>query len=376
MMKSNPLEILILFGANSSLEWGRSFQWAKSLSRLGHKLTYINLPSPILSVQGVEDHDAINIYTPKHGLPCGKFPFLRSFNNKLIYSQIDSVIRHYHKQLDLVWIYSPYSPEIISKLKKKHQSAVFLYDCGDERVNYANLHGGPRLAAMVKDLEIKVLKQVDCVISITQNIIDIKKQYNANIYLMPNGIDQELFNKDVRCPVPCEYQNVKEKIILYLGTVEKWVDVDLMVSLAKECFPHKLFIVGSVNCHNEKLKSQNNIVSIGTKPYRTVPAYIQHADLCIIPFISNGMIKYSNTLKSLQYLAMHKPVISTYYDGVKDYSGLIKLARCSDEFIDIVKSILSGTAPVSDYESIQSVLDQYSWDRLANEVLNLADVYR
>ena len=43
-------KILILFGADSSLEWGRSYQWAKAFNKLGHDVFYVDLPEPITNI--------------------------------------------------------------------------------------------------------------------------------------------------------------------------------------------------------------------------------------------------------------------------------------------------------------------------------------
>lgn len=91
--------ILILFGADSALEWGRSFQLAKAFTALGHEVLYIDLPTSIgSSFAGngmpvtASDAGPFPVFRPRHGLPYGRLPWLRPINRKMILGQIKRIV--------------------------------------------------------------------------------------------------------------------------------------------------------------------------------------------------------------------------------------------------------------------------------------------
>lgn len=374
MNNTKKENILILFGADSKLEWGRSYQLARAFIKLGHQVLYIDLPSSVSNSFGKNnllgrDLSELSIFRPRFGLPYARFPVLRSLNRINILAQVVNYLKNNKFVPDIIWVYSPYEPNIVVELKKIYKPYRVVYDCADERVSYAEMNGGERAANLVRKFESEIIKQCDIVFTITDNLKILKSTLSSNIHVIPNGIDICMFNDKIEYSKPSIYDKMQGKIVLYIGSVEKWVDLELIQQCANTLKDVSFVFVGPCNVDVSSIKCMSNVYFTGKVPYSDVPAYIKHSDVCIIPFISDGMITYSNTLKALQYIAMNKKVISSYYNGVFDYDGLIEIGHGTNEFIRLLQNVLNEI-PVS-VMNARDVCCKYSWESLASDVINL-----
>src|SRR2546430_8308415 len=47
------------------------------------------------------------------------------------------------------------------------------------------------------------------------------------------------------------------------------------------------------------------------KQYRDLPGYVKGFDVCMMPFALNDATKFISPTKTLEYMAAHKPIVST-----------------------------------------------------------------
>ena len=378
MNNTKKENILILFGADSKLQWGRSYQLAKAFAKNGHEVLYVDLPNPVQHAFDKTKYKTITtnnnvanlkVFRPSWGLPYVRFKLLRPINYYIILQQILNYLEKNNFIPTILWIYSPYDPDIGHEIINKHKPNKVVYDCADERLSFAELYGGEKARKAVEMFELEIAKYVDVVITITENLRKNKEKIHEKIIVIPNGIDIAMFSNKSNFKCPECIRNLPGKKILYLGTIAKWVDLDLIESCALK-FPLDSFVfVGSCETDVKILNKHKNIYFIGPVPYCAVPAYIYNSDVGIIPFKSDGMIKYSNTLKALQYLCVGKPVLSTYYDGVEDYFGTVNIAATEIEFIEKLDLILSSQLKVTSPD-LNKIINNYSWDMIASRALS------
>ncbi len=175
--------ILILFGADSNLRWGRSFQLAKAFRSLGHNVLYIDGPKSIVTSlrliykNALQDVivEGIDVFRPFFGLPYSRFVFLMTLNRCIVINQIIKKLNETYFKPSILWIYTPYDPEIGLFLKKKFNIQKVVYDCADDRVAYAHVHRGLKAANKVKMLEKKLCSYCTSLVTITENLKQNKK---------------------------------------------------------------------------------------------------------------------------------------------------------------------------------------------------------
>lgn len=362
--------VLILFGADSALEWGRSYQWAKAFHGLGHEVFYIDLPVPLTSLFAESRPSGgahFKVFTPKYGLPSARVKLLTPVNKALILAQIRSALASAGFRPTIIWAYSPYEPSVLKELRDEFKPWSVVYDCGDERVAMAEQAYGKEAAKRVKLLEEEVASYCDAVFAETETL-QVKKTYlNEKIFSLENGIDTEMFSPEKAVPMPAEYKALKGRVMLYTGTLAVWVDLDLLRKCAESYPDDSIVVVGPSAVDDSALKGVGNIHLLGPKPYRDMPAYIKYSSVCLIPFRPAKSL--FSTLKALQYAAMDKPVLSTYYDGIQDYGGLLTIAKDKDEFIRKAGELAS--AQVQGPPERKKILEAYSWQTLASRGIEI-----
>lgn len=374
-MCSKKENILILFGADSNLRWGRSFQLSKAFRSIGHNVMYIDGPKSFkITMQKVYNGDCqsnkvegIDVFQPYFGLPYSKFNFLKKINRKNIYTQIKKHLAKNNFIPTVLWIYSPYDPVIGSLIKNIYNIKKVIYDCADDRVAYARVHRGIKAANKVDLLEKEVCEYCTSVITITEKLKQKREVLHSNIMVFPNGIDTEMFhvNKVIN---DNPYKNFLGKVVLNIGTIGDWIDQRLLIECAN-AYPELFFVcVGPWTTNVDVLQKKSNIYLIGKKDYCEVPHYIKYADLCIVPFRNNDITASCDSLKILQYIAMKKKILSTSYGNNNNYNGLVKVASSYKDFLQQINLMLNNNNFCDD--SIrESVLNKYSWNNIAKKIL-------
>lgn len=379
LLSMNDLEkknILILFGAESKLEWGRSYQLARAFHSNGHNVLYVDLPNPVSkclskksSNQNI-NHETFDVYQPELGLPYGKISCLRPLNRIIIYTQLLNYLNRKRFIPTILWIYSPYEPKIAQALINRFEIKKIVYDCADDRVALADTESGQRGGKIVEKLEKELCSFCSCVISITENLKKIKGYLHPAIHVVPNGVDSRMFNDEKLLEKPEQFKSISGKIILYAGAVEEWIDQETMVKAAIRYPDFSFAFVGPVRTDVSGMKALPNIHFLGRQEYRAMPSYMAYSDLCIIPFKDNEVTRACDPLKSLQYLAMGRPVLSTWYGGINDYNGLVRVAGSSEDFVEKIGEIIRNNEGL-DQEKLQNVVKSFSWEHLTGEALKL-----
>jgi len=372
----NKEHILILFGADSKLRWGRSFQLGKAFRALGHNVMYIDLPVSLLTSMRyacenenqIHNVEGVDVFRPYFGLPYIQFSFLRSINRKNIVHQICKVLNKTHFIPSILWVYSPYDPYISNFIKNVYNPKKVVYDCADDRVALAKMNKGMKVALKVNELEKKLCKFCSSVVCITQNLKSKKHYLHKNMHVVPNGIDLEMFNCD-KILGDNPYTQFCSKIILYLGTIGDWVDQDLIIESARRYPSYSFVCIGPCSTDISKMRLIDNVYIMKSVDYGKVPTYIYYADLCIVPFLKNEHTLSLDSLKVLQYLAMKKNVLSTYYSSSNYFDGLIHVAFSKYEFINKISELMGVNYAIK--IDSESVIGSYLWKSIASKALML-----
>ncbi|MEA1938136.1 MAG: glycosyltransferase [Pseudomonadota bacterium] len=151
---------------------------------------------------------------------------------------------------------------------------------------------------------------------------------------MPHGVDIDLFGADTQRPDDLPEER---PVAGFVGTLADWIDIDLIKGVA-EALPGWLFVlIGSVRTDLHGLDRMANVVLLGPRPHATLPAYLQHMDVAMLPFKDNAQIRACNPLKLREYLASGVPVATTDFPALDGYRDLVHIsARTPDAFADAI----------------------------------------
>lgn len=159
------------------------------------------------------------------------------------------------------------------------------------------------------------------------------------VYL-PNGVDDEHFGVTDLLPVDDpqigELLSRRKPIAGYYGALARWFDYEMLSRVTRLRSDWNFLLIGpeydeSLRERGSELLARANVFWIGSRPYETLPAYLNLFDVAMIPFAINEITLATSPLKLYEYFAGEKPVITTPLPECEAYSEVL-IARDAHEF--------------------------------------------
>jgi glycosyltransferase involved in cell wall biosynthesis len=260
-------------------------------------------------------------------------------NQWALRAQIRRAMRQLNFRDPINWIFNPAAAVVARQLNEE----MLIYYCVDE---YAAFAGVP--SASIAAMEKRLLDSADVVVVSAERLLQSKRQHRPDTLLIRHGVDVDHFRKalDSRTEIPEELRSLPRPIIGYFGLIaQDWVDVDLMVKVAKRFRQCSIVMLGKVTTDLSALESLPNVHLLGRKPYASLPGYCRGFDVSLIPFPINEVTLNANPLKAREYLAAGLPVISTAIPEVQVLGDWCRIGRDADEFCRQIEEALKDPGP-------------------------------
>ena len=248
--------------------------------------------------------------------------------------------------------------------------------------NQAKLH---QILCLEERLSCALAHQVICVNHIQRNALVERGIPPGKITIVLNVPDQNLFRKVNRPAL--QNQNKKPFKIVYHGTIEKMLGIDLViegVARIVDQFPNIEFhVIGSgkeVDTFVElskKLKIEQHIhFSRKTYPVDGLPSLLQEMDLGIIPNRRNIATELMLPVKLLEYIALGIPVVAPRLRAIQYYFTDEMIGYYTPEDVDSMIVAILTLYQDADKRRRQSekaitFLDQYGWETHQKELIKL-----
>lgn len=149
--------------------------------------------------------------------------------------------------------------------------------------------------------------------------------------LIPNGVDTTLFKNYPCQQLKKELGLNRDFVIGFVGVLQWWVDFEPVFASLRELIAEypdmKMLVVGEEGRlkENKELAQRYGIASrvvfTGTVPFAQVPNYISCMDVCLVPFKETRDCHNALPIKTFEYMACERPVISTRLAGVVEAVG-------------------------------------------------------
>jgi glycosyltransferase involved in cell wall biosynthesis len=239
-----------------------------------------------------------------------------------------------------------------------------VYYCIDD---YAGLPGVDR--AEVTKMDHGLTEKADLVFVVSTPLLEARKKLNSSTVLSPHGVDFDHFRKasDPHTVVAEGARSLPQPVIGYFGSIGGWVDVDLLVHVAKAKPEWTLLLIGLVSVDVQALKDCPNVVFAGVQSYSKLPEWAKKFDVAILPYQLNQGSISANPLKLREYLATGKPVVASSTPEVDKFARVVSIARGSQEFIAKIEEALTMDSAASKAARMEEVR-LCTWDARAKEV--------
>lgn len=194
----------------------------------------------------------------------------------------------------------------------------------------------------------------------------------APLIKIPNGVDYDWFqSRTKQGSVFCK-ADPSRLVVGYIGAVYDWIDVVLLMNVARLRPSMRFVLVGPLSRRNKKLLADapRNLLAVGAVPYSEVPRRVAEFDVGLIPFRKSSVAHTTDPIKLYEYFALGKPVVATPMHELMVYERE-RLLRCADAPEAFAQAIEEAAASDTEalYERRKAVARNNSWSNRAARML-------
>jgi glycosyltransferase involved in cell wall biosynthesis len=216
-----------------------------------------------------------------------------------------------------------------------------LYDVTDD---WLLAPSPPRELERLRRLDALALARADEVVVCSPALARSRGGARA-VTVVPNGVDVDHFRR----PRPRPTDLPTTPTAVYVGSLhEARLDVELVAELADALPQVNVALVGpdSLGSASHLVLRRHNVSLLGPRPYEDVPAYLQHADVIIVPHRVTPFTDSLDPIKAYECLAMDTPTVATPVAGFRTHADVVDVVD-RGEFPARVRDVLNAPRPPS-----------------------------
>lgn len=253
--------------------------------------------------------------------------------------------------------------------------------CGEQlRVYWAqdDFVGGAALLRMdarqLDRQERRVAAAADRIVAANPVVAGTWRERGFDPALIPYGADVDAYTAVDQAPPPPDV-HLDPPIVGFVGQLNDRTDLRLLEAVADR--GRSLLLVGPVNSSFEPrrfddLRQRHNVCWVGLKPFDALPGYLRLIDVGLVPYRDSAFNRGSFPLKTLEYLAAGRAVVSTDLPAIRWLNtNLVASASDPSVFADLVDRILSNGRTAADVAQRQTFAARHSWATRAAELHEL-----
>jgi UDP-galactopyranose mutase len=220
----------------------------------------------------------------------------------------------------ILWFYTP-TPVYMAELLP---ASLVVFDVMDDLASFRGASADLALR------EAMLLRRADLVFAGGHTLFAARRERHANIHLFPSGVDLEHFASTLRpqTEVAEAIADLPRPVLGYYGVIDERIDLPLLDALATEHPEWSIVLVGPVSkIEPTSLPRRPNLHYPGQQPYSELPRFLKGFDVCLMPFAINGATRSISPTKALEYMAAHRPIVSTPVpDVVANWADVLSVA--------------------------------------------------
>jgi uncharacterized SAM-binding protein YcdF (DUF218 family)/glycosyltransferase involved in cell wall biosynthesis len=269
----------------------------------------------------------------------------------------------------IIWTFLP--TQLTLDVAGAIEHKLLLYYCID---NFAESSAQAR---KIKHSEERVIRSADLVFVTSAELERRCRRFNEGVHWFPFGVSWEKFEQARQQPrQPEDLARIGRPRIGYVGGVHQWVDQALVKALAERHPDYAFVFVGPLQVPNG-LADCSNVFFLGQKSPEEVPQYIQHFDVCMIPYRLSEYTRNVYPTKLNEYLAMGKPVVATSLPEIerfnREYGSLISIGLDEAAFDAALRERLGDGRDGDQAARRIEVAKRNGWEVRIEEMCRLAD---
>lgn len=312
----------------------------------------------------VEVADNLWVFSPLV-LPLPHSAVAQRINRQLLRATIYALRKRLGLDRFDLWTFLPNVADYVGTLGER----AAVYYCVDEWSLFSYLDEAQTRAA-----ERKLLAKVDACFAINHALADAKRVEQPRTFVSPHGVDHAVFAKalDPATAIPADVASLPRPIVGFYGTIQDWVDLDLIAALARRHPEWSIVLLGQMLVDVSAVRGLPNVHLLGRKPHELLPAYCKAFDVGLIPYRISERMTYVNPIKLREYLSAGVPVVSTPVPEVVRYRHLCAVADGVDQFERAVIAALADGGEARRRERSAAMRGE-TWTARVAEVSRIVD---
>ena len=258
----------------------------------------------------------------------------------------------------------PHAPDVIR-----------LYYATDDFVAGAELLG--LSPSVLRKAETRRTSEADLVAGVTPAITARWRGLQKPSFVLPNGCDPRAYDGVENAPLPSDVV-LGGPVAGFIGQISARISLGLLEAVADAGIG--VLIVGPVQRTTDRgrfeaLAARGNVQWVGAKPFESLPSYLRIIDVGLTPYSLSDFNKASFPLKTLEYLAAGRPVVTTPLPMVASLDcPWIHSAATPSDFADHVRTVAAIKRTPDVIASCRMFAEAHSWDSRAERILGLLEL--
>lgn len=354
-----------------------SHHLAREMEKLGHSVLHVSTPiTPfhLLKWSNPEYRERFKILTGKrempspglvNSVPLTWFPwkvagpiFRRTGRNWMLPSLKPLLRQHQMESIDILFIDQP-SFVGLEKVVKPGKTVYRPTDL------YSKLTGSDSIAAA----EEAILADADALVSTSDPVLAELRPYKPSIptLLLENGVEYDHFSKEAEEPE--ELKRIPGPRAVYVGAIDERLDLEALRLLAQELPELQLLVIGPYAPDiAAAFAPYDNVHLLGARPYETIPAYLQHADVALLPLSGHSANRGRSPMKLYEYAAAGLPVVVTETpELLRRHEDFLYFYRDRDTFPAKVREALHNRPP---RDHMRQLAKRHAWESKVRTLLD------
>jgi hypothetical protein len=294
-------------------------------------------------------------------IPYRRVPGVNALNQAFGLWAVRRALRHVGFEKRISWFVVPHP----GFMAKRLQEQMCVYYCIDDYAAHPGVD-----AKLVAASDNALTAMANQVFVAPPALVALKQAQNPSTFFAPHGVDVDLFSRAMKPEtiVPEAARGLCGPVIGYFGSIAAWIDVELIVWLARSRPQWTFLLIGQALVDVSALKLLPNVRLVGPQPYESLPCWAKAFDVAIIPYRLNKQVQNANPLKLREYLATGRQIVTVSNPEIERFSKWVRIVDGNAAFLAAIEQALLPEPAGAAYARI-AVVEQMTWDHRLEEVL-------
>jgi glycosyltransferase involved in cell wall biosynthesis len=223
--------------------------------------------------------------------------------------------------------------------------------------------------------EMRLLKEAGQVFIHSETMLRAKGSINPHTAHIPNGVDYDRYA--VAAPEADDLRAIPGPRIGYSGWLKPQIDWWLLQRLAERHPEWSFVFVGPVQRHPDvednvaRLRQLPNVYILGGRPTSALHGYVQHFDVCLMPYAIDRYTHFIYPVKVHEYLATGNPVVASPLPNLREFEQVLLFAGDVDAWSYAIARALATRRDEQTRHARRAVARRHDWSALASRVTSI-----